>query len=213
MTEILYFDKDICVCIKPRGVLSEGEEQNCLPLLLRDALSQKGVETKVFPVHRLDKETCGLMVYALNSKAAADLSRQIQEGGFEKEYIAELCGVPEKESDELCDLLFFDRKRCRSYVVDRKRAGVKSARLSYTLLSTDGKYSTLRVKLYTGRTHQIRVQFASRGMPLRGDRRYGAPSGSGEFSLRSCYLAFNHPKTNNKLVFEGDKQIDEGDLK
>ena len=201
MTEIVYFDKDVCVCIKPRGVLSEGEGQNCLPLLLRDGLAQRGVNSAVFPVHRLDKDTEGFMVYALNPKAAAHLSRQIQDGEFQKEYIAELCGVPEKNSDELCDLLFFDRKRWRSYVVERERKGVKSARLFYTLLSAEEKYSTVRVKLYTGRTHQIRVQFASRGMPLRGDRRYGAPADSGDFSLRSCFLSFIHPTTMERLTF------------
>lgn len=161
-----------------------------------------GQSSEVFPVHRLDKETQGLAVYALSSAAAARLSEQIREGKFQKEYIAELCGVPERQTDELCDLLFFDRKRCRSYVVDRERKGVRSAKLSYTLLSEDGKYSTVRVKLYTGRTHQIRVQFASRGMPLRGDRRYGAPADSGEFSLRSCFLSFIHPTTNERLTFE-----------
>lgn len=201
MTEIVYFDKDICVCIKPRGVLSEGEGQSCLPLLLRNELAARGIETNVHPVHRLDKETQGFMVYALNAKAAAHLSRQIQDGEFQKEYIAELCGVPEKETDELCDLLFYDRKRGRSYVVNRKRGGVKEARLSYRLLSSDGEYSTVRVRLYTGRTHQIRAQFASRGMPLRGDRRYGATADSGEFSLRACYLSFTHPTTKERLVF------------
>lgn len=201
MTNIVYFDKDICVCVKPRGVLSEGEGQRCLPLLLREALAAKGVGATVYPVHRLDKDTEGFMVFALNSDAAAELSRQIREGELQKEYIAELCGIPEKETDELCDLLFFDRKRGRSYVVDRERKGVRSARLGYTLLSSDEKYSTVRVKLYTGRTHQIRVQFASRGMPLRGDRRYGAPADSGDFSLRACYLSFLHPTTKKAMTF------------
>ena len=202
MTEIIYFDKDICVCIKPRGVLSEGDAQGSLPLLLRETLAQKGVKTQVFPVHRLDKETQGLMVFALNSCAAAELSRQIRDRELQKEYIAELCGIPEKDTDELYDLLFFDRKRGRSYVVDRERKGVKAAHLTYSLLRTDGKYSTVRVKLHTGRTHQIRVQFASRGMPLRGDRRYGAPADSGDFSLTACYLSFTHPTTKEKLTFE-----------
>ena len=201
MTETVYFDKDVCVCIKPRGVLSEGEGQSCLPLILRRELAERGIETDVYPVHRLDKETQGFMVYALNSRSAAELSRQIRDGEFQKEYIAELCGGPEKKTDELCDLLFFDRKRGRSYVVDRERKGVKAARLSYTLLSSDGEYSVVRVKLYTGRTHQIRVQFASRGMPLRGDRRYGAGAQSGEFSLRCCFLSFKHPRTGERLAF------------
>lgn len=203
MTEIIYFDKDVAVCVKPRGVLSEGDGQNCLPFLLKGALAEKGADTDIYPVHRLDKETEGLMVYALSSPAAAELSRQIRDGELQKEYIAELCGTPESPCAELSDLLFFDRKRGKTYVVDRERKGVKSARLSYKLLESDGKYSTVRVKLYTGRTHQIRVQFASRGLPLRGDRRYGAPADSGDFSLRSCYLSFRHPVTKKVMTFEG----------
>ena len=202
MTEIIYFDRDVCVCVKPRGVLSEGEGQSEMPFLLGEALAEKGIKTTVYPVHRLDKDTEGLMVYALSKTSAAELSRQIQSGELRKEYIAELCGVPAEGEGELCDLLFFDRKRGRSYVVDRERKGVRSARLGYTLISSDGKYSTVRVKLYTGRTHQIRVQFASRGMPLRGDRRYGASADSGDFSLRSCYLSFKHPRTGDVMKFE-----------
>lgn len=202
MIDIIYSDKDICICIKPRGVLSEGEGQNCLPLILKEELEKNGVKSTVYPVHRLDKETEGLMVFALSQRAAAELSRQIREGELEKEYIAELCGVPENAEGELCDLLFFDRKRGRSYVVDRERKGVKDARLSYRLIETDGKYSKVRVRLYTGRTHQIRVQFASRKMPLRGDRRYGAAADSGAFSLKSCYLSFKHPVNGEKMSFE-----------
>ena len=202
MTEIIYFDEDICVCVKPRGVLSEGDGQNCLPFLLKGALANEGIGTEIYPVHRLDRETEGLMVYALSQSAAAELSRQIRDGELQKEYVAELFGIPKDPCGELSDLLFFDRKRGKTYVVDRERKGVKSARLSYRLLESDGKYSTVRVRLYTGRTHQIRVQFASRGLPLRGDRRYGAPADSGEFSLRSCLLSFRHPVTKKEMTFE-----------
>ncbi|MBQ8849632.1 MAG: RluA family pseudouridine synthase [Clostridia bacterium] len=202
MTDIIYFDKDICVCVKPRGVLSEGEGQTSLPLLLEGELRERGVSVKVYTVHRLDKETEGLMVYALSQRAAAELSRQIREGELEKEYVAELCGVPKESEGELCDLLFYDRTRGRSYVVTRERKGVKEARLAYHLLESDGVYSRVRVKLYTGRTHQIRAQFASRKMPLRGDRRYGAGADSGEFSLRSCYLRFRHPVSGEMMEFE-----------
>ena len=200
--EIIYYDKDVCVCVKPRGVLSEGEGQKEMPFLLGEALAKNGIKATVYPVHRLDKETEGLMVYALNKTSAASLSRQIQSGELHKEYIAGLCGIPADEEGELSDLLFYDRKRGRSYVVDRERKGVRSARLGYRVISADGKYSTVRVKLYTGRTHQIRVQFASRGMPLRGDRRYGATAESGDFSLRSCYLSFLHPRTGEAVEFE-----------
>lgn len=201
MTDIIYYDRDICVCVKPRGVLSEGEGQSCLPLLLEKALSEKGVKTRVYPVHRLDRETEGLMVYGLSAQGAAELSRQIRERELKKEYTARICGVPDPCEGELRDLLFYDRKRGRSFVVDRERKGVKEAILTYKLMDTDGKYSRVRVALKTGRTHQIRVQFASRGMPLCGDRRYGAVAESGEFSLTSCYLSFFHPTKKEKMEF------------
>lgn len=202
MTEILYYDRDICVCNKPRGTLSEGEGSGALPSLLAEELAKRGETCKIYPVHRLDKETTGLIVYALNSKAAAELSSQIVNGRLKKEYIAEICGSPSDKSGELTDLLFYDRQRGRSYVVDRVRKGVKEARLSYTVLEERDGISRVRVKLYTGRTHQIRVQFASRKMPLVGDRRYGAPATDREMSLVSCYLEFEHPRTKEPMVFE-----------
>ncbi len=201
MIDILYFDKDICVCRKPRGVLSEGQGQGDMPLLLGEALKEQGQTTDVYVVHRLDRETEGLMVYALNQEAAAELSRQIREGELQKEYIAELCGIPDRPEGELCDLIFYDRRKGKSFTVDRKRSGVKEAKLSYRVTDTENGYSKVRVRLYTGRTHQIRVQFASRGLPLRGDRRYGAPKDSGSFSLTSCYLSFKHPRTKKEMNF------------
>ena len=204
MIDVIYFDKNICVCEKPRGILSEGQGQRDMPLSLAAELEKKGLSVTVFPVHRLDRETEGLMVYALNSAAAAELSRQLRDGELKKEYVAELCGVPKEAEAELRDLLFYDRQRSKSFVVDKKRSGVKEARLFYRVIKAEGGYSTVRVKLYTGRTHQIRVQFASRGLPLRGDRRYGAPKDSGEFFLRSCYLSFKHPLTGEPLEF-GDR--------
>ena len=195
--DIIYRDNDICVCNKPCGVLSEGEGERALPSLLSREL---GVST-VYPVHRLDRETRGLMVYALTKNAAAKLSAAIAAGELKKEYVAELCGVVEKSEDTLCDLLFYDRQRGKSFVVNRERRGVKRAELRYSLIETDGIYSKVRVKLITGRTHQIRVQFASRGLPLRGDRRYGAPADSGEFTLRSCYLSFAHPISGEIMEF------------
>ena len=196
MIDIVYSDKDICVCRKPRGVLSEGEGQGTLPSLLSEALGKM-----VYPVHRLDKGTEGLMVFALSSAAAAALSRQITDGAFKKEYVARLCGVPKEEIGRLTDLLFYDRARGKTFVVKRARKGVKEAVLDYRVTSVEGGQATVRVRLITGRTHQIRAQFASRGMPLCGDRRYGAPADSGEFSLCSCYLSFVHPTSGEALEF------------
>ena len=184
-------------------MLSEGEGESCLPTLIAAHLRESGkADVQVFPVHRLDRETVGATVFALTKEAAASLSEQIQRGSFEKEYLALCHGRPEKESDTLRDLLFYDRKRGKSFAVDRKRAGVKEASLEYTTVSSNGELSLLRIKLHTGRTHQIRVQLASRKHPLAGDRRYGAPKS--EFSsvaLVAHRLSFDHPKSGERLTF------------
>ena len=198
MVKILFADRDISVCFKPRGVLSEGEGSDCLPSLLNQAL---GGNYTVFPVHRLDRDTEGIMVYALNKRAAAELSRQITEGLLIKEYVAKLCGIFTEDQGTLRDLLFYDRRQGRSYVVKKERKGVKEAILEYRVTERTESSTGVRVRLRTGRTHQIRVQFASRGFPLMGDRRYGAPAGSGELALRSCYLSFIHPTSKERMEF------------
>ena len=196
--EILKRGEGYCVCIKPAGVSSQGESKDDMPALLADAL---GVNT-VYPVHRLDKETSGLMVYATDSECAAELSRQITSGELVKEYVAELAGLLREDSGELTDLLFFDRKRGRSFVVDRQRKGVKEARLSYRVISRTENSTLVRVHLYTGRTHQIRVQFSSRGFPIKGDGRYGG--GGGGLRLKAVYLSFNEPRGGNPVELQLD---------
>lgn len=193
--KILKKGEGYCVCVKPRGVQSQGEGGGDMPLLLARAL---GVD-RVYPVHRLDRETAGLMVYALDAAAASELSRQITAGEMVKEYEAEVLGDLREDSGELTDLLFFDRKRGRSFVVDRQRKGVKEARLSYRILERTAETTKVRVHLYTGRTHQIRVQFSSRGYPIKGDGRYGG--GGGELRLTSVYLAFREPRGNRSVEF------------
>lgn len=182
---ILYEDPEIVVCLKPAGVLSQAGkagQESMLSLLG----AQLGGE--FFPVHRLDKEVSGVMVYARTEKAAADLSRQIQQGRMKKEYLAVVRGCPEDETGILEDLLLHDMKKNKSYVVARERKGVKKARLSYRVLGKGEGCALVQVRLFTGRTHQIRVQFASRGMPLLGDGRYGG--GSGKICLWSVRLTF-----------------------
>ena len=204
MFEILYYDTDIAVCVKPAGVVCEDTGERALPALLATVLQEKNAKFDgVFAVHRLDKETTGLIVYALNSKTAAALSLSIQHGEMRKIYNALCVGNIEKDSDRICDLLFYDRKRGKSFVVDRKRNGVKEALLEYTVLERlDGK-TLLSVELFTGRTHQIRVQLASRGYPLCGDRRYGAPAEYGNsLCLCAVALSFPHPKTKELMRFE-----------
>ncbi len=201
---IVYKDDDIVVVHKRAGTLSEGDSSDALPVLLSVALAECGEKnTDIFPVHRLDRETEGVMVYARTKAAAAALSEAVRERGMKKQYLAVVCGVPSEPSGTLCDLLYFDRARGKSFVVARERKGVKGAELDYTVVSTHDGMSLLRIDLHTGRTHQIRAQFSSRGLPLVGDRRYGAPKS--EFSgiaLFSCSISFPHPKTKKQMHFE-----------
>ena len=193
---VLSQDKDLAVCLKPRGVLSEGCEEGSMPVRLGAQLGRT-----VFPVHRLDRETEGLMVYACNCRAAAALSKTIAEGGLEKEYLAVVCGVPVEREGRLTDLLFYDRGRGKSFAVARPRKGVKEAVLDYTVLEVGEGRALLSIQLQTGRTHQIRVQFASRGLPLVGDRRYGAPKGEEPMALCSTHLRFPHPNGTRILDY------------
>lgn len=177
--EILYSDPGIVVCIKPVGLDAEHE----VPQALADALSGD-----IFPLHRLDKNVGGVMVYARTKKAAAELSRLIADNRLVKEYVALVHGQP-PETGDWEDLLFKDSRRNKVFVVKGQRAGVKAARLEYTLLR-GGETSLVRVRLHTGRSHQIRVQFASRGFPLVGDHKYGARDKETAPRLFSCCLRF-----------------------
>lgn len=203
MLDLLYFDSDIAVCVKPAGVLSEGDGKNSMPYLLSLELKERGIDASVFVVHRLDRETEGLTVFALNEASAAALSLSFQNGDAVKIYHALCVGVIENDADVLCDLLFYDRGRGKSFVVDRERKGVRKASLEYSVLRRFSDRTLLSVRLHTGRTHQIRVQFASRGHALCGDRRYGAPSEYGnKLCLCAVSLSFTHPRTKERMSFE-----------
>lgn len=169
MIEVLYSDAHMVVCLKPAGVLSQDGGADSMPQLLKEQLKVR----QVYPIHRLDKAVGGVMVYALTQTAAAALSRAVQERTLQKTYLAVLHGMPDREEDALEDLLFHDKTKNKTYVVNRLRKGVKPAKLSYRVLEQAQGDTLVRVFLYTGRTHQIRVQFASRKLPLVGDRRYG----------------------------------------
>ena len=179
--EILYEDKYIAVILKPVGADSEHQ----VPELLRQQLGGA-----FYPVHRLDVNVGGVMVYGRSSAAAAELSRQITDGRFVKEYVASVHGTPPPEGDWE-DLLFKDSRKNKVFVVKKQRAGVKQARLCYQRL-TQGERSLVRIRLYTGRSHQIRVQFASRGFPLVGDHKYGSKAAETAPMLYSCCLRFEH---------------------
>ena len=177
--EFLYTDKDLAVCIKPVGLDSEHQ-------LPEGIAKQLGGE--VFPVHRLDANVGGVMVYARTKAAAAALSKAVQEGSFRKEYVAIVHGTP-PESGDWQDLLFKDSRKNKVFVVKKQRAGVKAARLEFQRL-TAGETSLMRIRLHTGRSHQIRVQFSSRGFPLVGDHKYGSRAKQTAPMLHSCKVAF-----------------------
>ena len=195
MPEILYADAAVAVVVKPAGVLSQGDAEDAMPVLL-----QKRLGGAIFPVHRLDQPTGGVMVYARTQDAAAKLSAQMQSEAFGKEYLAVLDGTPEPAEGELHDLLFFDRQKGKSYAVRRKRAGVKDARLAYRVLAQAEGLTLVRVRLFTGRTHQIRVQFSSRGWPLTGDGKYGSRNNRCAPALWSAELQFAPPVTGETLI-------------
>ena len=177
--EILYSDKALAVCVKPVGLDSELE----VPAALIQVLGGE-----IFPIHRLDKNVGGVMVYARTRQAAAALSRAIQEGSMVKEYVALVHGTP-PETGDWEDLLFKDSAKNKVFVVKKERKGVKKARLEYRVL-TSGPDSLVRIRLHTGRSHQIRVQFASRGYPLAGDHKYGARDDLSAPMLFSCRVSF-----------------------
>lgn len=187
--EILYSDKALAVCVKPVGLDSEAE----VPAALREELGGE-----IFPIHRLDKNVGGVMVYARTKQAAAALSKAIQEGTMVKEYVAMVHGTPPERGDWE-DLLWKDSQKNKVFVVKRQRGGVKKARLEFVRL-TEGETSLVRIRLHTGRSHQIRVQFASRGYPLVGDHKYGAKDSSPAPMLFSCKITF--PYQGKKLSFE-----------
>ena len=188
--EILYSDKDLAVCIK--SVVLDSEHQ--LPDALKEALGGD-----IFTVHRLDLNVGGVMVYARTKTAAAALSRAIQEGSMVKEYVAQVHGTP-PETGDWEDLLWKDSTKNKVFVVKRQRSGVKKARLEYRRLSCEGDTSLVRIRLHTGRNHQIRVQFASRGFPLVGDHKYGSRSTETAPKLYSCCITF--PWKGQTLQFE-----------
>lgn len=197
MIEILYSDAHIVVCLKPAGVLSQNGGEDSMPQRLA---KQLGCET-VYPIHRLDKAVGGVMVYALTQKAAAELSRAVQDRTLNKTYLAVLCGKPQTEADTLTDLLFHDKLKNKTYVVSRVRKGVKDASLDYRVLQETNGRTLVRINLHTGRTHQIRVQFASRKLPLAGDGRYGGKTSEKDLGLWSCRLSFRHPVTKETVTF------------
>ena len=190
--EIIYEDRDIIICLKLPGL--DSQKDMC-------SLLEQQLGGEVFCVHRLDREVGGLMAYARSSSAAAALSAAISGQRFYKEYLEVTGGCPEEPEGFMRDLLFKDASKNKSYVVKRMRRGVRQAELEYKLLVRSGDSCLFKIKLHTGRSHQIRVQFASRGLPLLGDTKYGSKERSCSIALWSFRLAFPHPVNGKSLEF------------
>ncbi len=193
--ELIYQDKDIVVCVKPARVLST-DEPGGVPELVRQALGNEKADVRT--VHRLDRVVSGLMVLARNATAASELSRQIREGEFLKEYLAVVHGQTEDRAT-LRDLLLRNKQERKTYIVTEPAKGVQEAILHYQTLNRTDDLSRVRIQLETGRTHQIRAQFSGRGWPLVGDRKYSLLEDECEIALWSCRLAFTHPKTGKSM--------------
>lgn len=198
--DIIYADAAVIVCVKPAGVLST-DEPGGLPGLLREALG--GGEADVRTVHRLDRAVSGLMVLARGKTAASKLSEEIRAGGFEKEYLAMVHGSA-PDGGELRDLLWRDRARKMTFVADAPARGVQEAVLDFETLRRGEGMSLVRIRLHTGRTHQIRVQFASRGLPLFGERKYSLTPDDCPLALWSHMLGFTHPESGERMRFALD---------
>lgn len=196
--KLVYQDEDIVVCVKPTRVLST-DEPGGVPDLVRKALGDPNADIRT--VHRLDRVVSGLMVLARNAGAASELSRQIRDDVFEKEYLAVVHGAPEYDTGKFWDLLLRDKARKMTFVAKEEGKGVQPASLTYRVLRCKNGMSRIRIKLETGRTHQIRVQFSSRGLPLVGERKYSEMNDDCEIALWSYRLAFAHPTSGKQMEF------------
>lgn len=213
--QILYEDKDIIVCEKPRGIASQAErgfEQDMVSLLMNYECQKGNKQPYIGVVHRLDKMVGGIMVYAKNKKAAAELSEQIAGHEMKKKYYAVACGSLMPEQGSMTDYLVRDGKNNRSKIAQPGMKDAKKAELHYQVLEKkivqcpdgrDATYSLVEVELLTGRHHQIRVQFSSRGFPLYGDKKYNQDSlyQTEGIGLYSYYLEISHPVSHERMVF------------
>lgn len=203
--DILYRDDRLLAAVKPAGVLST-DELGGMPSLLRTEFGDEALFVR--SVHRLDRAVGGVMVYALTRRAAGDLSRQIRDGIFKKEYLAVVSGGPEETSGVLRDFLHRDRSRRMTVIVPEGTEEAQEAVLAYETLSVRDGLSLLRVELHTGRTHQIRCQLAGHGLPILGDRKYGVPGEDCGVALWSRRIRCLHPRTGEELVFYRDPPDD-----
>ena len=197
--ELIYCDDTLLVCVKPAGVLST-DEPGGVPELARLELGDEKAQVRT--VHRLDRVVSGLMVLARTAAAASELSRQIRENEFEKAYLAVVHGHPEEKEGTMVDLLQRCKQERKTYVVSQMDKGVQEAILDYRVLAENELLSRVYITLRTGRTHQIRCQFSSRGLPLVGDRKYSLLEDGCNIALWSHRIAFTHPATGERMEFQ-----------
>ncbi|MBQ7345813.1 MAG: RluA family pseudouridine synthase [Oscillospiraceae bacterium] len=203
--ELLYKDEHIVLCIKPPRVLST-DEPGGVPELVREALGDPKADVRT--VHRLDRVVSGLMVLARTPQAASELSRQIREGEFHKAYLAVIHGHPESDQGTYVDLLLRDKRERKTYVVREMAKGVQEAILDYRVLGAAQGMTKVAIHLRTGRTHQIRAQFSSRGLPLVGDRKYSLNEDPCEIALWSHRLSFLHPVSGERMDLSAEPHAD-----
>ena len=216
---VLYEDNHIIVVLKPQNVAccpdSSGDDNlfDCVARYLKEKYNKPG-NAFVGLVHRLDRPTGGVMVYAKTSKAAARLSEQMKSGGFEKKYLAVLCGSPAKKSGTLENYLRKNSINNMVYVCTQTEEGAKFASLDYKILDEAEGLSLADIKLHTGRTHQIRVQTAAINAPVYGDMRYGGENAvKGKLALWAYSLTFPHPVTGEKVRFMAEPTLAESPWK
>ena len=211
---ILYEDNHIIVVLKPQNVPSceDSSKDEDLLSIIKEYIRQKYNKpgnVYVGLVHRLDRPTGGVMVYAKSSKAASRLSEQLRDGDFEKRYYAIVCGTPKEDSARLVHYVKKNSVNNMVYVCTPTEVDAKRAELTYKTLETVSDCSLVEVRLSTGRSHQIRVQMNAIGCPVYGDMRYGgAKAKKGYLALWAYYLSFNHPVSKERLVFRVEPPVE-----
>lgn len=201
MIDIIYQNEDFLACVKPIGVPSQNDGADDMVKLLAEQTKKE-----IYPVHRLDTAVGGLMIFALNRKTAACFSKEIAQKGFKKSYLAITDGVPADKEGRYEDLLFKDSRKNKSFVVKRERKGVRRASLDYRVIESTDSKSLVGITLDTGRSHQIRVQFSSRGTPLTGDGKYGSKDNGCKIALWSSMISFKIDKKDYLFESYPDKK-------
>lgn len=196
--KLLHSEASFLICLKPARVRST-DEPGGVPQLCRAALGDPTADVRT--VHRLDQVVSGLMVLARGKASASELSRQIRENEFGKEYLAVVHGRPDQASATLTDLLLRNKAERKTYVTTEPGKDVQQAVLDYQTLAESDEFTMIRIQLRTGRTHQIRCQFSSRGLPLVGDRKYSLNNDPCEIALWSSKISFRHPLTGSFQTF------------